>query len=214
MNLRAGQWASGGPRLLRALAVTLWCLGGCIGLAAARSAAVAAPAIATVRPAHAARPPAPSSAGHAVSHLTAVQVAYLTSCGGCHGVEGVSAPRSVPTLRHLTGSFLCTRQGRQFLVRLPDVALSSLSDRMLTRVMNWVVFDLGAPASVGRGAHPYTVAEVTRLRHEPLTQTGLTRYRNQVVARLQRQCAAPAALSVYGSAGYGPGVKSASRPNS
>ncbi len=146
----------------------------------------------------------------AARRLTAVQVAYLTSCGGCHGVEGVSAPRAVPTLRHLTGSFLCTRQGRQYIVRLPDVALSSLSDRMLTRVMNWVVFDLGGPAAAGRDARPYTVAEVARLRREPLTQTGLTAYREQVVAHVEARCAAaPAGLNVYGAA-YGTGVKSPS----
>lgn len=141
--------------------------------------------------------------------LTPVQAAYLTSCGGCHGVEGVSAPRAVPTLRHLTGSFLCTRQGRQFIVRLPDVALSSLSDRMLTQVMNWVVFDLGAPAASGSEGRPYSVAEVARLRREPLTQTGLTAYREQVVAHVEARCAAPAGLNVYGGA-YGPGVKSPS----
>jgi hypothetical protein len=146
---------------------------------------------------------------HQVSHLTAVQVAYLTSCGGCHGIEGVSAPQAVPTLRHLTGSFLCTREGRQFIVRIPDVALSTLSDRMLTRVMNWVVFDLGAPVAAGPEAHPYTVAEVARLRREPLTQTGLTPYREQVVAHIQARCAAPAGLSVYGAA-YGLGVISPS----
>ena len=173
--------------------------------------------------------------GSQASHLTTVQVAYLTSCGGCHGVEGVSAPQAVPTLRHLTGSFLCTRQGREFIVRLPDVALSSLSDRMLTRVMNWVVFDLGAPTggwhergsnhqpSLAAGTparpsrpgarrfapRPYTVAEIARLRREPLTQTGLTPYREQVVARIQARCAAPAGLGVYGAA-YGPAVKSLS----
>ena len=153
---------------------------------------------------------------HDVSRLPAPQVAYLTSCGGCHGVEGVSAPRNVPTLRHLTGSFLCTRRGRQFIVRLPDVALSTLSNRMLTAVMNWIVFDLGAPATGRRQGRPYTVAEVARLRREPLTQTGLTAYRNQVVAQLQARCGAPAALSVYGGgSAYGnPGVKSPPSPKS
>jgi cytochrome c553 len=149
------------------------------------------------------------ASGHRVSRLRAVQVAYLTSCGGCHGVEGVSAPKAVPTLRHLTGSFLCTRQGRRFIVRLPDVALSSLSDRMLTKVMNWVVFDMGAPVAGGSKAHRYTVAEVARLRREPLTQNGLTPYREQVVARIEARCAVPAALNVYGEA-YAPGVKSSS----
>jgi hypothetical protein len=129
--------------------------------------------------------------------LPAAQVAYLTSCGGCHGIEGISAPGSVPTLSGLTGSFMCTQQGREFLIRLPDVALTTLSDRMLTEVMNFVVFDMGAPVAGGRPARPYTVAEVARLRREPLTDTGLTAYRNRVVAGLAARCEVPAALHVY-----------------
>jgi hypothetical protein len=132
-----------------------------------------------------------------VSRLPAAQVAYLTSCGGCHGIEGVSAPGAVPTLRGLTGSFLCTREGRDFLIRLPDVALAQLSDRALTEVMNFVVFDVGAPVAGGRPARPYTVAEVARLRREPLTGTGLTATRNRVVAGLAARCSVPAALHVY-----------------
>ena len=129
--------------------------------------------------------------------LPTAQVAYLTSCGGCHGIEGRSAPGAVPTLRGLTGSFLCTRQGREFIIRLPDVALTPLSDRKLTAVMNFVVFDLGAPVAAGGRARPYTVAEVSRLRRRPLTDTGLTAYRNQVVAGLAARCRVPQALHVY-----------------
>jgi hypothetical protein len=135
--------------------------------------------------------------GPAAVALPAAQVAYLTSCGGCHGIEGISAPGAVPTLSGLTGSFMCTQQGREFLIRLPDVALSTLSDRMLTAVMNFVVFDMGAPVAGGRPARAYTVAEVARLRREPLTDTGLTAYRNRVVADLAARCAVPAALHVY-----------------
>lgn len=140
--------------------------------------------------------PQAKPAGSATA-LPPAQVAYLTSCGGCHGIEGSSAPGSVPTLRGLTGSFLCTRQGRDFIIRLPDVALTRLSDRVLTEVMNFVVFDLGAPVAGGARARPYTVAEVARLRHHPLTDTGLTAYRNQVVAGLATKCRVPLALHVY-----------------
>jgi len=147
-----------------------------------------------------ASPHAQATPAHRASWLPAVQVAYLTSCGGCHGVEGVSAPRAVPTLRHLTGTFLCTTEGRQYLVRLPDVALSVLSDRMLTKVINWVAFDLGAPVAAGPEARPYTVAEVMTLRRHPFTNTGLRRYRAQVVAHLAARCAVPAGLRVYGAA--------------
>jgi hypothetical protein len=147
--------------------------------------------------------PAQPAQGHRADGLPAVQVAYLTSCGGCHGIEGVSAPRVVPTLRHLTGTFLCTNEGREYIVRLPDVALSALSDRMLTEVINWVAFDLGAPVAGGREeARPYTVAEVQRLRRHPFTNTGLLRYRERVVAHLAPRCAVPAGLRAYGAA-YG-----------
>jgi hypothetical protein len=143
-----------------------------------------------------AAPPGTAPA-RSVIRLPPVQVAYLTSCGGCHGIEGVSARHAVPTLRGLTGSFLCTPEGRDFLVRLPDVALTPLSDRMLTEVMNFVAFTLGAPAAGGRKARPYTVAEVARLRRQPLTGTGLTAYRNRVVAGLAAKCRVPPALHVY-----------------
>lgn len=131
------------------------------------------------------------------TRLPAAQAAYLTSCGGCHGIEGRSAPGAVPTLRGLTGSFLCTRQGRDFIIRLPDVALTPLSDRTLTDVMNFVVFDLGAPVAGGGKASPYTVAEVAGLRRHPLTDTGLTAYRNRVVAGLAIRCRVPQGLNVY-----------------
>ena len=151
-------------------------------------ALITAPATGATPPARPAQP---------ATRLPAAQVAYLTSCGGCHGIEGESAPAAVPTLRGLTGSFLCTRQGREFIIRLPDVALTPLSDRMLAEVMNFVVFDLGAPVAGGGKARPYTVAEVARLRQHPLTGTGLTAYRNRVVAELATRCRVPQGLNVY-----------------
>jgi hypothetical protein len=73
---------------------------------------------------------------------------------------------------------------------------------MLTEVMNWVAFDLGAPVAGGREARPYTVAEVARLRRHPFTNTGLTRYREQVLAHRAPRCAVRAGLREYGAA-YG-----------
>ena len=172
-------------------------------MAVVTAAALGATSLATPRPAPQAtllvtpRVASRARPSQSATRLPAAQVAYLTSCGGCHGIEGVSAPGAVPTLRGLTGRFFCTQQGRDFIVRLPDVALTTLSDRMLTDVMNFVVFDLGAPVAGGGNARPYTVAEVARLRHHPLTDTGLTAYRNRVVAGLGARCRVPQALHVY-----------------
>lgn len=136
-----------------------------------------------------------------VTRLNEVQSAYLQFCGGCHGIQGTSAPREVPSLRGQVGSFMCTPEGRAYLVRLPNVALAPISDQMLSDVMNFVVFDLGgsnshAPNTM-RGVAPFTAAEVAQLRKQPLTDTGLAAYRARVVANLIERCAAPASLRAY-----------------
>lgn len=129
--------------------------------------------------------------------LNDVQSTYLQFCGGCHGIQGTSAPREVPSLRGQVGSFLCTREGRAYLVRLPNVALAPVSDQMLADVMNFVVFEIGGPRSTARAVAPFTVAEVAQLRKQPLTDTGLAAYRTRIVADLIERCAAPASLRAY-----------------
>jgi len=133
-----------------------------------------------------------------ITHLTPVQSAYLTQCGGCHGIEGVSAPHAVPSLQGVAGSFLCTRAGRAYIVQLPDVALTGMSDRMLAEVMNFVVFDLGAPVPGGSKVRPYTAAEVALLRKRPLIGPALSAYRARIVGEIRARCATRVGVRVYG----------------
>ncbi|HWS65867.1 MAG TPA: hypothetical protein VN325_24155, partial [Steroidobacteraceae bacterium] len=72
--------------------------------------------------------------------LTPGQSHYLESCGGCHGIQGSSWKRDIPELRGAVGQFLCTAAGREYIVRLPNVAFANMDDRMLAEVMNFVVF--------------------------------------------------------------------------
>jgi hypothetical protein len=67
-------------------------------------------------------------------------------------------------------------------------------------MMNWVAFDPGAPAAEDRGARPYTVPELTRLRREPLVDEASPRYRAHVNAHLAPRCAVPSGLSACGAA--------------
>lgn len=133
----------------------------------------------------------------AVTHLSEVQSVYLQHCGGCHGIQGASAPREVPSLRGQVGSFLCTAEGRAYLVRLPNIALAPVSDQMLADVMNFVVFDIGAGSGAPADARRYTPTEVAQLRARPLTDTGLADYRARIVKGLIRRCGAPASLLAY-----------------
>jgi hypothetical protein len=129
--------------------------------------------------------------------LSEVQSLYLQHCGGCHGIQGVSAPREIPDLRGQAGFFLCSDEGRAYLIRLPNIALAPVSDQLLTELMNFVMFELGGARTLAARPRAYTAAEVGRLRKEPLTNTGLSEYRARLVKDLIKRCGAPESLNTY-----------------
>jgi hypothetical protein len=133
--------------------------------------------------------------------FTRPQSNYLLSCGGCHGENGVSNSRLVPDLRDQVGFYLNIPEGREYLVRLPNVAFSIMSDQELTDVLNFMVFHIGG-ASVPAHSAPYTIAEVARLRKQPLNEVSLVDYRNRLVDVLIGQHQASQKLRVYGSDRY------------
>jgi hypothetical protein len=126
---------------------------------------------------------------------------YLLSCGGCHGLNGVSNSRLVPDLKDQVGFFLNLPEGRNYVVRLPNVAFSMTTDRALTGLVNYVVFTLGG-ANVPKGAKPYTVREVSRLRRMPLTEVSLVQTRQKMVGILIDQYHATTNLRHYGEGDY------------
>ena len=113
--------------------------------------------------------------------LTAPQSDYVEHCSGCHGMQGNSAPAEIPVLRDRVGYFMCTKEGREYLIRLPNVAYSAISDnQQLADMMNFVVFGLGG-SSAPRDARPVTAAEVARLRTRALATQSLIAVRAEVV---------------------------------
>jgi hypothetical protein len=103
----------------------------------------------------------------------------------------------VPSLRGQVGYFLCTPEARAYLIRLPSVATAPLSDRELADLMNFVVFDLGAPAGAPREYDKFTESEVHALRQRPLKDVALTGYRAGLVEQLISRCGAPVSLRQY-----------------
>jgi hypothetical protein len=137
-----------------------------------------------------------------VVHADGSRTSYLLSCGGCHGIDGVSNSTLVPDLKGQVGFFLNLPEGRDYVARLPNVAFSINSDEALTGLLNYVVFTLGA-ASVPRGAKPYTVREVSQLRRKPLTEVSLLQMRQEMVRVLIEQYNATPGLRRYGADDYG-----------
>jgi hypothetical protein len=129
--------------------------------------------------------------------LTTPQSDYVEYCSGCHGMQGNSAPAEIPVLRDRVGYFMCTKDGRDYLIRLPNVAYSAIADNQeLAEMMNFVVFGLGGN-SAPKGAKPFTATEVERLRAKALGTQSLIAARAQVVDKLISGCAAPQSMKFF-----------------
>jgi hypothetical protein len=140
---------------------------------------------------------AAAAQGAPAPELTTPESDYVEHCSGCHGMQGNSAPAEIPVLRDRVGYFLCTRDGREYLIRLPNVAYSAISDNQeLADMMNFVVFGLGG-ASAPKGAKPFTAAEVKRLRAKALGTQSLVAARAQVVDKMIAGCAVPQSMKFF-----------------
>ena len=119
---------------------------------------------------------------------------YIESCGGCHGVNGSTAPAEVPELRGRAGYFMCTPETRAYLLRLPNVAHSRIADNQrLAELMNYVVFVLGE-GTVRAGSEPFTGEEVAHERKLALSSVNLTQERSRMIDIVMRECQAPESL--------------------
>jgi len=139
----------------------------------------------------------PASAAPALPELTTPQSDYVEHCSGCHGMQGNSAPAEIPVLRDRVGYFMCTREGREYLIRLPNVAYSAITDnRQLADMMNFVVFGLGGN-SAPKDAKPFAAAEVAKLRTRALGTQSLIAARAEVVNGMVGRCAVPQSMKFF-----------------
>lgn len=101
---------------------------------------------------------------------------YVLHCRGCHGPEGAGAEGAVPSFRGQVARFLAIPGGREYLVRVPGVSQSELSDARLATLLNWLVREFDAPDLPADSA-PYTELEIARIRRPPLVDVESVRRR-------------------------------------
>jgi hypothetical protein len=119
---------------------------------------------------------------------------FIEQCAGCHGVRGTTVPAKLPEIKDRVGWFMCTPGARAYLLRLPNVAHSRITDNgQLADLMNYVVFVLGGK-SVPAGTKPFTAAELAHERQFPLTSGSLKAERLRLANESIRKCRAPASL--------------------
>lgn len=89
---------------------------------------------------------------------------YVLRCAGCHGMEGAGAPSAgIFDFNGMVGAFAGIEEGRTYLMHVPGIAGSGLSDTEIAAVMNYVL-ETWAGASLPDPYRPFTAAEVTARR--------------------------------------------------
>lgn len=101
---------------------------------------------------------------------------YTLHCMGCHLADGSGMPGKVPALKGQVGRFTQLPGGREFLVQVPGVAQSSLSDAELAAVLNWMLATLGSERQAAESI-PYSAAEIAALRRIRLNDVAAARAR-------------------------------------
>lgn len=92
---------------------------------------------------------------------------WTLNCQGCHRLDGTGSDTTAPGLAGTVAKFLWVTGGREYLVRVPGVATSPLSDAELADVVNYMLWRFDKehlPANF----RPFTAAEVGPLRSRPL----------------------------------------------
>ncbi len=115
-----------------------------------------------------------TAAGAAWSYQPAVN--FQLNCMGCHLADGSGEAGRVPSLRRSLVAFSATPEGRQYVIRVPGVAQSPLSDAQIAALLNWMARNL-SDVALPTGFADYTEAEVKKLRSHPLAQVSAMRAR-------------------------------------
>ena len=110
---------------------------------------------------------------------------WQMNCQGCHGPDGAgNIARDVPRLAALE-TFQRLPEGREFLIRVPGMSRSPLSDEELTEMANWMMDEFATPG-VRHDWQPYTTAEVSALRSRPIVD-GIVQHRAKLIASIEKR---------------------------
>jgi cytochrome c553 len=115
---------------------------------------------------------------------------YMLYCMGCHGAQAQGVPGKIPPLAHALGRYMRTPGGRNYVLRVPGAANSTLSDAQLTAVLNWLAQQFNSEDLTADVAL-FSVSEVSAARHAPLAS--VLAARREVVRDLAATGTAPPA---------------------
>jgi hypothetical protein len=131
----------------------------------------------------------PSDAPAGVENPQRAWQNWTLNCQGCHRVDGTGSDTTAPSLAGTVAKFLWVPGGREYLIRVPGVATSPLSDADLAEVMNWMFWRFDK-ADLPSTFEPFTAAEIGPLRSRPL-RLEASSMRSDLLARAEAQGSPP-----------------------
>ncbi|WP_413205116.1 c-type cytochrome [Rhodospirillum sp. A1_3_36] len=107
---------------------------------------------------------------------------YLLRCSGCHGQDGTGLVKAgIPPFPNFVAPLIADDEGRTYVMHVPGVVASGLTDSEIASVMNYVSDTWGT----GDKAAHFTVEEVTERRARPVPD--IVTYRRAIVKRLGKE---------------------------
>jgi mono/diheme cytochrome c family protein len=103
-------------------------------------------------------------------------VNFQLNCMGCHRADGSGEPGRVPSLRRSLALLSSRPAGRDYIIRVPGVAQSPLSNDETAALLNWMARNL-SDLTLPPDFVEYSAAEIGRSRAHPLTCVSETRSR-------------------------------------
>ena len=117
------------------------------------------------------------------------KVAWMLNCQGCHRADGGATGDQVPALSGTVAKFLSVPGGREYLIRVPGVAMAPLDDESIAELTNWMLHEFDKE-NIPQDFENYSANEVGALRKSPLTSEAC-----EVRARLIKKIDHPNSLN-------------------
>jgi len=103
------------------------------------------------------------------------KVAWMLNCQGCHRADGGATGDQVPALSGIVARFLSVPGGREYLIRVPGVAMAPMDDESIAELTNWMLHEFDKE-NIPQDFERYSASEVGALRKSPLgTEAGTVR---------------------------------------
>ena len=110
-------------------------------------------------------------------------VNYVLRCLGCHLQDGSGLPSAgIPDFVGKVGIFAGSDEGRRYLLHVPGVINSGLSNQETADLLNYIM-DTYAGQSMPEGSVPFTADEVAILKAQDVGN--VVAYRRQLAAQFE-----------------------------